>query len=31
MGETLMWLYILMDWVIVDRDWWQQVFSIEVP
>ena len=30
MGETLMWLYILMDWVIVDGDWWQQVFSIEV-
>ena len=23
MSETLMWLYILMDWVVVDEGWWQ--------
>ena len=31
MGETLKWSYIPMDWVTIDGDWWQQVFSIEAP
>ena len=30
MCETLKWSYIPMDWVNVDKKWWQQVFSIEV-
>ena len=31
MGETLKWLYIPMDQVIVDGGWWQYVFLIEAP
>ena len=27
-GDTLMWLYILIDWVIIDGSWLQQIFSI---
>ena len=30
MGETLNQSYILMDWVNVNRGWWQQIFSIDV-
>ena len=31
MGETLKWSYILINWVIVDKGWWQHVISIEAP
>ena len=31
MGEIPKWSYILIDWVTIDGDWWQQVFSIEAP
>ena len=31
MGETVKWSYIFVDWVIVDRDRWQQVFLIKTP
>ena len=31
MGKTIKWSYILMDWVIVDGNWWQPVFSIKTP
>ena len=31
MSETLKWLYIPIDWVTVDRDWWQHVFLIKAP
>ena len=29
MGENLKWSYNPMNWVTVDRGWWQMVFSIE--
>ena len=32
MGETLIkWSYIPLDWITVDGELWQQVFSIEAP
>ena len=31
MGETLMWSYILMDWVTIDEGWCKQIFSIKTP
>ena len=31
MGKTLIWSYIAIDWVNIDRGWWQQVFLIEAP
>ena len=31
MGETLKWLYIPMDWITINEDQWQQIFSIKTP
>ena len=29
MGKTLKRSYIPMDWIIINEEWWQRVFSIE--
>ena len=31
MGETLMWSFILMNWVLIDGSWWQHEFLIKTP
>ena len=30
MGEILKWSYIHIDCIIVDGNWWQQVFPIDI-